>query len=110
MKIHLIKRQTIINFIAKNQQSKAGFDDWLYKVKHSDWSNTNNVKETFSSADFIGKSTDRVIFDIGGNKYRMICKYYFGTKNVHISIKWIGTHAEYDKICKAEKQYTINKY
>jgi len=42
--------------------------------------------------------------------FRSDTKYYFGTKNVHISIKWIGTHAEYDKICKAEKQYTINKY
>jgi len=110
MKVHLVKRQTIIDFIAKNQQSKSGFEDWLLKIKVADWSNTNNIKDTFASADFLGKGSNRVIFDIGGNKYRLICKYHFGTKNVHLFIKWIGTHAEYDKICKAGKQYTINKY
>lgn len=77
MKVHLIKRQTIVDFMVKNKQSTSGFEDWMRKLKHADWSDTINIKETFKSADFLGKGTQRVIFDIGGNKYRMICKYQF---------------------------------
>lgn len=110
MKIHLIKRQTIVDFIAKNKQSTSGFENWLSKIKYADWSDTNDIKNTFKSADLLGKGTKRVIFDIGGNKYRMICTYQFGNKNVHLFIKWMGTHAEYDKICKKGKQYNINQF
>ncbi len=40
----------------------------------------------------------------------MICKYAFGEKQVHLFVLWIGTHAEYDKLCKKGEQYTINIY
>lgn len=40
----------------------------------------------------------------------MICKYVFGSSQVHLFICWIGTHAAYDKICKKEVQYTINEF
>lgn len=68
------------------------------------------MKETFNTVDYLGKSSNRVIFDIGGNNFRMICKYVFGAKQVHLFVCWIGTHAEYDKICKQGEQYTINIY
>jgi mRNA interferase HigB len=40
----------------------------------------------------------------------MICKYGFGENEIHLFICWIGTHAEYDKICKEGKQFTINVF
>ncbi len=40
----------------------------------------------------------------------MICKHHFGKKNVHLFIKWIGTHAEYIKLCSKGKQFEINAY
>ena len=109
MKVRLIKMQTIVDYILSNAQSKAGFDIWMKRVKFSDWSNINDIKASFSSADQIG-GTNRVIFDIGGNKYRMICSYRSGCKNFHLYINWIGTHAEYTKLCDSNKQYTIDKY
>ena len=49
-------------------------------------------------------------FNIGGNNYRMICKYHFGATRVHLFIQWIGTHTEYTKLCNESKQFDINNY
>jgi mRNA interferase HigB len=68
------------------------------------------MKATFNSVDFLGKSSGRVVFDIGGNNYRVICKYAFGEKQVHLFVCWIGTHKAYDKLNEKEEQYTINVY
>ncbi|MHA4812335.1 type II toxin-antitoxin system HigB family toxin [Flavitalea flava] len=64
----------------------------------------------YNTADLLGNGSKRVVFDIGGNNYRMICKYWFGKTKIHLYIKWIGTHAEYDILCKAKKQYTISQH
>jgi len=65
---------------------------------------------TFNSADILGNGSERVVFNIGGNKYRMICKYHFGETKVHLFVNWIGTHSEYTKLCNEGKQYTVNVY
>jgi len=110
MKVRLIKRQTIVDFVKANAQAKEGFDIWMNQLKHANWSNLNDIKNTHNSADLIGNGTNRVIFDIGGNKYRMICSYYVGRTNFHLYINWIGTHTQYDKLCAQNKQFTIDKY
>jgi len=40
----------------------------------------------------------------------MICTYNFGKKYVHIFVRWIGTHAEYSKLCEENMQYSVNEY
>ena len=110
MKVRLIKMQTILDYIKANSQSKGGFDVWMRKIKYADWSNLNDLKNSFGSVDSIGSGINRVIFDIGGNKYRMICSYKIGKKNFHLYINWNGTHAQYDKLCKLNMQYTIDKF
>lgn len=110
MKIRLIKKKTIAKFCAKNADSRNSFVNWLDKLKNADWNSVNDIKETYATADLIGKSSNRIIFNIGGNNYRMICSYFFGSKNVHLFINWIGTHAEYDKLCQKDLQYTIKLY
>ncbi len=76
----------------------------------ADWAEPGDFTETFGSADLLGNGSDRVVFDIAGNNYRMICKYHFGAARVHLYIKWIGTHAEYTTLCDDKKQYTVNNY
>ena len=110
MKVHLIKKQTIEEYILKNARSRASFEIWLSIIKRADWSEPNEIVSTFNSADIIGKGSDRVVFNIGGNNYRLICKYHFGDTRVHLFIKWIGTHAEYTKLCNEGKQYEIDVY
>lgn len=82
----------------------------LALLKRAVWNEPGDIAETFGSADLLGNGSDRVVFDISGNNYRMICKYHFGETRVHLYIKWIGTHAEYTKLCDANKQYTVNSY
>ena len=110
MKIHLIKKQTLEEFAQLRPRSKSSLEDWTEKLKHADWQQPGDMKFTYNTADLLGKSSNRVVFDIGGNNYRMICKYVFGTKQAHLFVCWLGTHAEYDKVCKQGEQYKINLY
>jgi mRNA interferase HigB len=79
-------------------------------VKRSDWTDPADILEVFGSADLLGNGSDRVVFDIAGNKYRMICKYRFGRTRARLYVKWIGTHAEYSKLCANNKQFIVNNY
>lgn len=108
MKVHLVKKKTIRNYAVENPGSKIPFEEWLFKLKKSDWDKPVDIKNTYRTADILGKGSLRVIFDIGGNNYRMICKYAFAEKEVHLFVCWIGTHAEYDKLCADKKQCYIN--
>lgn len=109
MRVHLIKKQTIEGYASRNA-GKLFFERWLSVLRYADWDEPDDILKTFGSADLLGNGTSRVVFDLGGNSYRMICKYAFGGNMVHLFVCWIGTHAQYDKLCKANKQYTINEY
>jgi len=110
MKIRLVKKKTIAKYQIANANSRNSFDQWIDKLSNANWNNTNDIKQTYGSADLLGKRSNRVVFNIGGNNYRMICKYHFGRTYVHLFINWIGTHAEYNELCNDELQYTINLY
>jgi mRNA interferase HigB len=110
MKVHLIKRQTIEEYAVKNSRSRPSFEDWLNKLKYADWKQPADIKNTFGSADLLGASSNRIVFDIGGNNYRMICKYFFGDSEVLLFVCWLGTHAEYDKLNEKNEQYTVWDY
>ena len=110
MKVHLIRKETIDGFVLKNARSKPSFEEWLGKLRFADWEKPTDIKETFGSADLLGKSSNRVVFNIAGNTYRMICKYAFGEKKAHLFICWIGVHARYDQLCEKEEQYTVSLY
>lgn len=110
MRIHLIKEKTIEDFIDKHAVSKSSFRLWLSVIKRADWDKPEDILATFSSADLLGNGSGRVVFDIGGNNYRTIARYDFAGTRVHLTIRWIGTHAEYTKLCRANKQYDISIY
>ncbi len=110
MRVHLIKTETIEDFALLNPQSRIPLAAWLSKLKFADWQNPADIQDTFLKADLLGSGTNRVVFNIGGNNYRMICKYLFGDKQVHLFICWLGSHAEYDQICKNGNQFSVKKY
>jgi len=110
MKVHLIKEQSINDYVQKNARSRPSFATWLSLLKRADWSMPGDIVKTYNSADILGKGSDRVVFNIGGNSDRLICHYFFGEKRVHLFIKWIGSHAQYSKLCKDSHQFTINRY
>jgi len=110
MKVHLIRKETVEDFVKKHARSRVSFAEWQSALKSADWETAEDIKDTFGAADLLGRGSSRVIFDIGGNNYRMICKYAFGDKHVHLFICWIGTHAEYDKLNAKKEQYTVTQY
>jgi mRNA interferase HigB len=110
MKVHLIKKQAVEDYIIYHSPGRISFKNWLIKVKYADWDKPDDIRKTFCSSDLLGSGCNRVVFDIGGNKYRMICKYHFGNGKAHLFICWIGTYADYDELCKTGGQYTFTIY
>ena len=110
MKVHLIKQQTIKDYYLKNARSETSFVKWLTVIKNSDWQIPEDILKTFGTADLLGNGSNRVIFNIAGNNNRILCKYYFGKNEVLLFVCWIGTHAEYNKICEKQAQYTISLF
>ncbi len=67
---------------------------WVRIVKAADWSKPTDVKAIFRSADIL--KNGRVVFDIGGNKYRLVAAVHYRGKRIFI--RFVGTHAAYDAI------------
>jgi mRNA interferase HigB len=67
---------------------------WVHVVRAAEWANPTDVKQMLRTADIFPRG--RVIFDIGGNKYRLVAAVHYQGKRVYI--RFIGTHAEYDNI------------
>jgi mRNA interferase HigB len=67
---------------------------WVHIVRAVDWSRPTDIKVLFNSADIL--ANDRVVFNIGGNKYRLVAAVHYRGKRVYV--RFIGTHAEYDAI------------
>jgi len=110
MRIHLVKEKSIRDYVLRNAGSQLPFQAWLSKLKRADWEKPSDMLCTYNSAGLLGKGCARVVFNIGGNNYRMICQFAFGEREVHLFVCWIGTHAAYDKVCRDKKQYSINIY
>ena len=86
--------KTLVDYYTKHPDSKAALEDWFIKTKKSKWNNFAKMKDTFNSVDPAGNR--RYVFDIKGNAYRLVAIVLFVPKYVYI--RFIGTHAEYDKI------------
>lgn len=80
---------------------RAGCDDakqpllsWFKEVEKATWKSPAEVKKLYGSADQVGDG--RIVFNIGGNKYRLVVWVKYDIQLV--LIKWVGTHEEYDAI------------
>jgi len=90
----IISKRKINEFIEKEASSTKPLQNWYLRVKDQDWSSFPELKRTFPTADYVGNGL--VVFNIGGNKWRIIARIIFGARTVFI--RFIGTHAQYDKV------------
>lgn len=67
---------------------------WFKEAEKADWTGPADIKRRYASASFL--NDNRVVFNIGGNKYRLIVRIMYRSRTVYI--RFIGTHAEYDRI------------
>lgn len=93
--MNVIARRTLKTFWEREPQAETPLRVWYAIADKANWTGPADVKERFGTAvDFVGDN--RAIFDIGGNKYRLIVHFAYVYKRA--LIKFVGTHAEYDKI------------
>lgn len=93
--MQVISKATLRAFWEKHPQAERPLLDWFHLVGKQVWRSPSDIKTGFgANVDFI--ADNRVIFDISGNKYRLIVRVIYGRKRV--MVKFVGTHAEYDKI------------
>jgi mRNA interferase HigB len=92
--MRVISRRPLREFATKHPPAKAPLDAWFAEARTADWSSFTDVKAAFGSADVV--AGNRVIFNIGGNKYRLIVKVAYKSRTIFV--RFVGTHAEYDKI------------
>jgi mRNA interferase HigB len=105
--MRIIARRTLREFAEsrvghKDQRAvKAALDAWFHEVKKANWKNTAEIKRAYATASIV--SSDRVVFNIKGNAYRLVVAVDF-EKSI-VWIKWIGTHRDYDRINVAEVRH-----
>jgi mRNA interferase HigB len=93
--MQVIARRTLREFWARHPQAEGPLRAWLAIAGKAHWANPADIKRQFgNTVDFL--ADNRVIFDLGGNKYRLIAHVSFAFSRV--LVKFVGTHAEYDRI------------
>jgi mRNA interferase HigB len=98
--MRIIARKTLRDFVEalhgnKDEKAvKSALDSWFREVHNSDWRTPADVTKSYANANLVGK--DRVVFNLKGNSHRLVTAVDYQRQIVFI--KWLGSHAAYDKI------------
>lgn len=92
--MRIVTYKRIKDFSEQHADAENPLNYWYHTTSAKDWNNLNEIKQTFNSVDYVGNH--RFVFNIKGNDYRLVVIISFNAKKVYI--RFIGTHAEYDKI------------
>jgi mRNA interferase HigB len=102
--MHIISQKRLKEFWVKYPNSQSSLEIWYNRTKVAQWNNFEELRQIFPSADQV---KNLIVFNIGGNKYRLIALVDFTYKKVFI--RQILTHAEYDKNDWKKDQWFGNK-
>jgi len=95
--MNIIARKNLEAFWRRHPEAEQPLRAWLVAAKTQNWTSMNAVLETFSKASPI--TAERCVFDICGGNYRLIVAFKFSARVAFI--KFIGTHARYDRVSAA---------
>jgi mRNA interferase HigB len=90
--MHIVSRKALRQFWEQHPDSKLALARWFRIVRHTTFRGFSELRTTFPSADKVGQW---IVFNIGGNKYRLITVIHFNRGKVYI--RHVLTHQEYDK-------------
>lgn len=105
--MRVIARSTIRRYVdsLKSSVDRRAVDSalraWFHEVRAATWRNSGELKASYRTASII--DSERVVFNIKGNDYRLVAAIDYESQILFI--KWLGTHAEYDKIDVRTIQY-----
>jgi mRNA interferase HigB len=89
----LIGRERLKQFIQRHANARSWIQAWLAEVENALWRGPQDIKDRYASASFL--SDNVVIFNVKGSDYRLEVQVAYKTGKV--MVKWVGSHAEYDK-------------
>lgn len=92
--MRIIAQSTIASFVAKLPETRSSLDFWVTVTRGSHWTGTADVQTAFPKAKVLNR--ERVRFEVAGGNYRLIAAFKFGSGIAFV--KFLGTHAEYDRI------------
>lgn len=90
--MRIIKRGVLVEFWERHPDARASLESWYTVVRHAGWKTPAEMKRIYPSADIVGR---RTVFNIAGNKYRLVARVNYETARVFVL--YILTHAEYDR-------------
>ena len=90
--MRIIKRGTLEAFWRLHADAKSSLEAWYAVVRRATWQTPAELKRVYANADFVGR---RTVFNIAGNKYRLIARVNFRSQRVFVL--FLLTHGEYSK-------------
>jgi mRNA interferase HigB len=92
--MRIISRKTLKAFWERHPDAQQALQAWYADVKHAAWKSPTDIKRIYRNASIV--ANNRVVFNIKGNKYRLVVaiQYDYGI----VYIRFVGTHQDYDKI------------
>ena len=90
--MHVIARPALVQFWMKYPDAKGPLEAWYRIIRREVFADFNALREIFGSADYVSPFT---VFNIGGNKYRLIAVIHYNRRKVYI--REVLTHREYDR-------------
>lgn len=90
--MHVISKKKLREFWEKHPRAKSPLENWYQIAKAAEWESFADLRAAFNTADAVGKF---VVFDIGGNKYRLIAAIHYSRGKLFV--RHVLTHAEYDE-------------
>ncbi|MFH1797407.1 MAG: type II toxin-antitoxin system HigB family toxin [Pseudomonadota bacterium] len=92
--MRVIARSTLVEFTRRHPDAQASLDHWYRLAARATWNSTAEIASAFSKAKVL--NAERVRFEIAGGKYRLIVAFDLARQIAFV--KFVGTHAEYDRI------------
>jgi mRNA interferase HigB len=90
--MRIIKRGALEQFWQEHSDSRPDLDSWYEVVRSAAWKTPAEMKQVYPAADLVGR---RTVFNIAGNKYRLVARVNFRTQRVFVL--FLLTHAEFDR-------------
>ncbi len=92
--MRIFSKRTLREFWERHPDAASALDEWYRRASREDWIAPGGVTALWPRASIVGR--DRVVFRIKGNGYRLVVRVFYPGRQVFI--RFIGTHAEYDRI------------
>lgn len=92
--MRVIAKKILREFLEKYTDSEQQLKTWYKEASKAVWESPNDIKDEYAKASIL--KSGRVVFDICGNKYRLIIDINY--ERQWVFIRFIGTHKEYDKV------------